>query len=111
MKEKRYEKFKYPRTQRSSKPTLRECTEHCIKNKISCPEENSDCKHWINYEDDYNCTLYTIQKNKYNGLTLHETAKRLGLSFVRIKQIEDSSLEKLKLSDPQLFEYLLKDDF
>tara|TARA_B100000287_G_scaffold373736_1_gene373093 strand:- start:566 stop:706 length:141 start_codon:yes stop_codon:yes gene_type:complete len=40
--------------------------------------------------------------DKHGALTLREVADRLGVSFVRIKQIEDKALKKIGL--------LLKDD-
>jgi|TARA_R100001163_G_C4987396_1_gene141268 DNA-directed RNA polymerase sigma subunit (sigma70/sigma32) len=95
MREKRYDKFKFPKKKTS---TLRECTKLCIKNNVSCPKENSDCRHWIDYEDDHNCVLRAIDKCIYNenrALTLQEVGERLKLSFVRIKQIETKALQKM----------------
>lgn len=111
MNKKRYNKFKYPKLQKTAKATLKKCAQVCLEKDFLCPTENSDCKYWIKYEADNNCSLCTIHKNNFEGLTLRETADRLGLSFVRIKQIEDASLKKLQSRDPELFEYLLKDDF
>ena len=50
---------------------------------------------FIIYEDDLNCCLITIDEDTGNGLTLEETAKRVGLSFVRVRQIEKLALKKL----------------
>tara|TARA_R100000808_G_C2078967_1_gene103551 strand:+ start:83 stop:412 length:330 start_codon:yes stop_codon:yes gene_type:complete len=109
MSDKRYTKFKYPRT--CAKSTLRKCAQLCLKKDVACPVENSDCRYWIDYKTDNNCSFCAIYKNNSDGLTLRETADRLGLSFVRIKQIEDASLKKLQSRDPELVDYLLKDDF
>ena len=51
------------------------------------------CRQWINYEEDKNCTLIAVEKN--GNMTLREVADRLGVSFVRVKQIEDKLLKKL----------------
>lgn len=70
---------------------MRECCNTCIDNDIKCPIK--DCKHWINYKDDMNCTLIAVNNN--GPLSLREVANRLGVSFVRIKQIQDKALKKL----------------
>ena len=67
------------------------CSAHCVKNDVSCPVE--DCRLWIDYEDDLNCSLISVEK--HGNMTLREVAKRLNVSFVRIKQIEKKALEKL----------------
>tara|TARA_R100000008_G_C3537435_1_gene142841 strand:+ start:331 stop:513 length:183 start_codon:yes stop_codon:yes gene_type:complete len=56
---------------------------------------------WIDYEEDLNCTLITVRK--HGNLTLREVAVREGVSFVRIKQIEQKALEKLKKKNLELF--------
>ena len=58
----------------------------------SCEEKK--CRLWIDYNEDLNCTL--IATNKKNNMTLAEVAKRLHLSIVRIKQIQDKALQKLQ---------------
>jgi len=49
---------------------------------------------WISYADDLNCTLIAVNKN--GKMTLAEAAKRLNLSIVRVKQIQDKAIQKLK---------------
>ena len=88
---------------------MKDCAEKCLKQNTDC--KKTDCRYWIDYKEDNNCSLCTVEKNDCKGLTLRETAERLGLSFVRIKQIEDAALRKIKMRAPQLFEYLAKDDF
>jgi DNA-directed RNA polymerase specialized sigma subunit len=51
---------------------------------------------WIDYKKDYNCVHETVFQ--HGSLTLREVADRLGVSFVRVKQIEDKAREKLKNS-------------
>jgi hypothetical protein len=72
--------------------SFKTCIEACQTLDESCP--NKECKFWINYEDDLNCANIAIEKN--GSMTLREVAKRVGCSFVRVKQIEDESLEKIK---------------
>ena len=69
------------------------CLKNLKKSKSSCKEKG--CRQWIDYDDDLNCTLIAIRKKNYKPMTLRETGERLGVSFVRIKQIEDELLKKL----------------
>ena len=85
---------------RMSEDQLRACTTACIDNKISCPKENSDCRYWMNYPAELNCVLKSIHTNDH--MTLREVGDRLGISFVRVKQIEDKALKKIS--------HLLKDE-
>jgi len=52
------------------------------------------CRLWQDYPEDRNCTNVTVYE--HGTLTLAETAKRMGLSLSRVKQIEQQALEKLK---------------
>ena len=67
------------------------CLEQCIEEGIPCKQ--SECRHWINYSEDYNCVHESV--DKHGNLTLREVADRLGVSFVRIKQIEDKAIKKI----------------
>lgn len=71
---------------------LSECAKACEDNNVSCPFK--ECKHWINFEKDKNCDLISIQK--CGELTLREVGERLGVSYVRIKQIESNAIKKIK---------------
>lgn len=74
------------------KGPLKVCHRLCIKENVSCP--NNDCKMWIDYEEDLNCTLVAVQKN--GSMTLREIALRERISFVRVKQIQDKALMKIR---------------
>ena len=50
----------------------------------------------MEYEDDLNCAVVAVNKNGCKPLTLREVGDRLGVSFVRVKQIEDKVLHKIK---------------
>jgi len=76
------------------KRRLPKCSEACIKGNVSCPIE--DCRQWIDYEEDFNCTSIAVEKN--GSMTLREVADRMHVSFVRIKQIEDKVLNKFQKS-------------
>jgi hypothetical protein len=67
------------------------CVELCEETQQACC--NSDCRYWINYEKDLNCTIACVKKN--GAMTLQETSKRIGLSYVRIKQIQDKAMKKI----------------
>jgi|TARA_R110000824_G_scaffold67816_1_gene175548 hypothetical protein len=70
------------------------CLETCRKLATSCPVK--DCRHWIKYEEELNCVLESVSKN--GSMTLRETASRLNVSYVRVKQIQDKTINKLKES-------------
>ncbi len=68
------------------------CDEICRYNNQAC--QNKECRHWLEYEDDLNCTLICAKKN--GPLTLREVAKRLNISYVRVQQIEENAIKKIK---------------
>ena len=69
-----------------------ECAKMCYRYDTSCP--NKECRMWIDYKDDYNCALVTVQNN--DKMTLSETAERLGgLSNVRVLQIQNAAIQKM----------------
>jgi len=71
---------------------MNECTEVCKKNNSPCRQ--CECRLWVDYPSDLNCVAVSIEK--HGQLTLKEAAKRLGVSHVRIKQIQDKALKKIK---------------
>lgn len=60
-------------------------------NKACCKKQ--ECRCWIDYPEDDNCINVAIEK--HGALTLAEVAKRLGISLVRVSQIEKAALKKL----------------
>ena len=64
----------------------------CMSSSRTCSEKQ--CRAWINYEKDFNCSNIAIAQ--HGDMTLAEIAKRLNLSVVRIKQIQDKALQKLQ---------------
>ena len=68
------------------------CTEACKTLEESCP--NKECRSWIDFEEDLNCVHIAVEKN--GNMTLRDVSKRIGCSFVRVKQIEEEVLEKIK---------------
>ena len=69
------------------------CQETCVALKKGECCQNTECRNWIDYPKDLNCVLVAVRKN--GQMTLHETSKRLGVSFVRVAQIEKKALSKL----------------
>lgn len=66
------------------------------KKYCKCLRENScqkECRNHIDYPDEYNCVLVTVREN--DDMSLRDVAERMGLSHVRIMQIEKKALEKL----------------
>ncbi|MHC4690918.1 MAG: sigma factor-like helix-turn-helix DNA-binding protein [Planctomycetota bacterium] len=85
-----------------NKDDLLICAQQCLKDKECC--NANGCKFHIDYEEEFNCCLISIYEN--GPLSLREIAKREGLSFARIKQIEDNALVKLKKRLPDGAEML-----
>ena len=71
---------------------MRECARLCMIEETKCG--NQDCRLWLNYEEDLNCTLIAV--DKHDPMTLREISERENLSFVRVKQIQDQAIVKLK---------------
>ena len=68
------------------------CKDDLVGNETPCHQK--ECRNWIDYNKDLNCCLVSV--DKHGQLTLMEVAERLGVSHVRIKQIQDKALVKLK---------------
>jgi len=68
------------------------CVKLCLENNKVC--DKSECRDWINYKEDLNCTNIAIKKN--GCMTFHEIAKRLEVSYARIAQIEKDTIRKLQ---------------
>ena len=75
------------------------CAHQCIKDRQPC--QASTCRFSIDYEEEYNCSLISIYEN--GELTLREIAKREGISFARIKQIQDKALFKIRKTNSVIF--------
>ena len=70
---------------------MKKCLETCRKLKTACPIE--DCRYWINFEEELNCTFESVRA--HNSMTLREVAERLNISYVRVKQIQDEVINKI----------------
>ena len=67
------------------------CKEMCkLKNKCC---KTKECRYWIDYKAEKNCTFESVREN--GDMTLREVADRLGVSYVRVKQIQDKTLKKI----------------
>jgi arginine decarboxylase-like protein len=81
-----------PTEQHLRQKGLLSCSKKCIDLNQEC--HISDCKHWIKFSNDHNCTLVAIYNN--GPMTLRQVAERVQLSFARVKQIETKAFEKIK---------------
>ena len=78
---------------------MNNCAKNCILKKNECDKKS--CRMWIDYKKDLNCTLIAVHNSK-GPMTLEQTSKRFNLSLVRVKQIQDKALQKLKKNNPLL---------
>jgi hypothetical protein len=67
------------------------CYEECKQKNKCC--QVKECRLWIDYPEDLNCTEIAVQKN--DKLVFREIGERLNLTPSRIKQIESAALKKL----------------
>ena len=67
------------------------CAKVCCENNSSC--EEYECRLWINYDKDLNCSQIAVEKN--GAMTLKQVSDRLGVSYVRVSQIEKEAIKKL----------------
>lgn len=70
---------------------MRECAKECFEKNKCC--DKKDCRLWIDFKEDNNCTLVAIKK--HGEMTLMEVADRMKVSYVRIKQIQDKAIKKI----------------
>lgn len=70
---------------------LPDCAKSCLSSGEACKKQ--ECRMWINFEEDQNCSLVSIYQN--GRMTLEEVSRRMDISFVRVSQIEKQALKKL----------------
>jgi hypothetical protein len=80
-----------------TKDQLLICAQQCLKDKECCEAEK--CRFNINFEREYNCCLISVYLN--GPLSLRQVAEREGISFSRVKQIENQTLFKLKKNNSE----------
>lgn len=68
------------------------CAKVCKQLDVACP--NKECRMHIDFPEDNNCALIAIEKN--GNMILEQVGKRLGVTAVRIKQIESEALKKIR---------------
>ena len=84
------------------------CYKQCQTEGQSC--DQTECRLWIDYDEDLNCTMVAVNKHPEGNMTLREGADRIGVSFVRIKQIEEKALNKLGITAKGLKKFLEKNE-
>jgi|TARA_E500000305_G_scaffold45507_1_gene35440 hypothetical protein len=67
------------------------------------PCQDCKCRQWLDYEDDLNCTLIAV--DKHGPMTLREVGDRLGISFVRVKQLQEAALGKIAAKNTKLKDF------
>jgi len=75
---------------------MKKCIKETIISKTPCC--NKECRLHIDFEEDLNCTSVAVMK--HGSMTLEEIGRRHQISTVRVKQIVDATLAKLKKALP-----------
>ena len=75
-----------------NKDGLSTCARECVKKERDC--KRRECRLWIDFPEERNCSLISIYEN--GPMTLRQIGDRIGLSFARIKQIETIALSKMR---------------
>ena len=86
---------------------MKKCAQQCVKRNKKCSQE--ECRLWMNHEKDLNCSLVAIQR--HGAMTLYEVADRLEMSYVRVKQIQDVAIKKIRPEDLGDELFVLDDGF
>ena len=81
---------------------MKKCCVLCYENNFDCGAK--ECRYWINFPEDNNCSLLSVYKN--GKMNLREIAMREGISYARVKQIQDAALIKLKKRGLNLKQFL-----
>ena len=71
---------------------MHQCVRQCYGDRTPCTQ--NECRLHIDYPEDLNCTLIAVKK--HGPMTLEQIGRRHQVSTVRIKQIVDATLRKLK---------------
>lgn len=70
---------------------MKKCSEKCLQLNTECP--NIECRFWVEHQNSLNCTFIAIEQN--GEMDLRTVGDIMGVSFVRIKQIQDKAIHKL----------------
>ena len=70
---------------------MKKCTLKCVELNIECP--NNDCRYWVEHQNSLNCCFVAIERN--GEMDLRAIGDIMGVSFVRIKQIQDKAIQKV----------------
>jgi hypothetical protein len=70
---------------------MKKCSQKCIDLDTECP--NVDCRYWVEHQNSLNCTFIAIEK--HGEMDLRSVGDIMGVSFVRIKQIQDKAVQKV----------------
>jgi hypothetical protein len=81
---------------------MRRCARTCLQKNKKCKQK--ECRLWIDYTGDLNCTLVAVYK--HGNMTLEEVGKRLKYTPARIQQVEKRALEKISLRAKYLKDFL-----
>ena len=80
---------------------MRKCKIGVVLSNKPC--EECKCRQWLDYKEDLNCTLIAV--DKHGPLNLRQIGERLGISFVRVKQLQDTAIAKIAAKNTRLRDF------
>ncbi len=74
------------------------CAKNCIMTgKMKGPCENCACRHFIDYVEDDNCSLVTVEKHECeDGLFHEQISERMGMPRTTVIAVEQRAIKKLR---------------
>lgn len=78
-------------TKRHMRNNMKKCSQKCVELETACP--NVDCRYWVEHQNSLNCCFVAIEQN--GEMDLRTIGDIMGVSFVRIKQIQDKAVLKV----------------
>ena len=70
---------------------MKKCSQKCKELDTECP--NTDCRYWVEHQTSLNCCFIAIEQN--GEMDLRTVGNIMGVSFVKIKQIQDKAIGKV----------------
>lgn len=82
-----------------------ECSKFIQEHDKCC--SNSDCRYHLNAEEDKNCLFISVEENGTQNL--RQISSKLGISYVRVYQIEQAAMNKIASKNKDIEELIINE--